>query len=83
METRANHVLVGAVALALVELSFDAGAVARRLRNCAFALDDLVSFVVLWGTVNAVYGNWVSVTLAAGLAGALVATDRFDFRVWR
>jgi putative membrane protein len=75
----AGWVLSAAVAVAVLEAAFDAGAVAARLRNCEFMLDDLVSFVLLWGVVNARFGQWVPVALAAGLAVALVRADRFDF----
>ncbi|PCR91161.1 bisanhydrobacterioruberin hydratase [Natrinema ejinorense] len=70
--------LSGTVAVLLVELAFDRAALLERVRTCAFALDDLVSFVLLWGTINALYGNW----LAAGVAGlfclGLLRTDRYD-----
>lgn len=46
-----------------------------------FLLVDLVSFVVLWGAVNAYFGNWILVLLAALLSLGLVRTDRFDFAV--
>ena len=70
--------LSGTIAVVLVDLAFDRGAVRERVRTCAFALDDLVSFVLLWGTINALYGQW----LAAGVAGlfclTLLQTDRYD-----
>jgi putative membrane protein len=36
---------------------------------------------VLWGAINAYFGNWVPVGLALVLAGGLLKTDRFDFAV--
>jgi putative membrane protein len=42
-------------------------------------LDDLVSFVILWGGINAYFGNWVPAALAVGYGYALWKTDRFDF----
>lgn len=77
----AGWLLSGAIAVSLVELSFDRRELAARLRNCEFALDDLVSFVVLWGATNVYFGNWVAVALAAALSAGLVRTDRFDFAV--
>jgi len=71
--------LSGTVAVVLFDLGFDRAGLRRRLRDCEFMLDDLVSFVLLWGTVNAVYANWVPVALAALLGAGLLATDRFDF----
>lgn len=75
----AGWVLSGAVAVLGLELGLDRERLLGRLRTCPFMLDDLVSFVLLWGGVNAWFGNWVPVALAAGLAGALAAVDRFDF----
>ncbi|NHN58170.1 MULTISPECIES: bisanhydrobacterioruberin hydratase [Halorussus] len=70
--------LSGLVAVSLVEWGFDREAVAARLADCEFALDDLVSFVLLWGAMNVYFGNWIAVALATGLAAGLVRTDRFD-----
>ncbi|WP_309221885.1 bisanhydrobacterioruberin hydratase [Halorussus sp. MSC15.2] len=75
----AGWVLSGLVAIALVEWGFDRDALAARLRDCEFALDDFVSFVVLWGAMNVYFGNWVAVALAVGLSAGLVRADRFDF----
>jgi putative membrane protein len=38
----------------------------------------MVSFVLLWGAVNAAFGNWIPVALAALFGAGLVAADRFD-----
>ncbi len=71
----------GTVAVVLVDLAFDRAALRERVRDCEFILDDLVSFVLLWGAINVLYGNW----LAAGVAGAfclgLLSTGRYD-QVW-
>jgi putative membrane protein len=70
--------LSGTIAVVLVDLAFDRDVLLERVRTCEFALDDLVSFVLLWGSINALYGNW----LAAGVAGlfclGLLRTDRYD-----
>ncbi|WP_135535813.1 bisanhydrobacterioruberin hydratase [Halostella pelagica] len=79
----AGWVLSGTVAVVCFDLAFDRAELLARLRSCEFALDDLVSFVVLWGGVNAVYGNWASVALSVCLFAGLLRTDRFDFDVWR
>jgi putative membrane protein len=52
-----------------------------RLDACPFMLDDLVSFVILWGGVNLYFSQWVPALLAIGLGVGLVLTDRFDFAV--
>ncbi|WP_276281119.1 bisanhydrobacterioruberin hydratase [Halorussus caseinilyticus] len=75
----AGWVLSGSIAVTLVEWGFDRDALAARLENCEFALDDFVSFVVLWGAMNVYFGNWIAVALAVGLSVGLVRTDRFDF----
>lgn len=75
-------VLSATVSVLVLDLSFDRTALRRRLEGCAFMLDDLVSFVILWGVINAVFGNWLPVAVALVLAGGLVRTDRFDFAVF-
>ncbi|RQG91659.1 carotenoid biosynthesis protein [Natrarchaeobius halalkaliphilus] len=76
-------VLSGTVAVVLVDLAFDRRALLERVRDCEFVLDDLVSFVLLWGTINLLYSNW----LAAGVAGlfclGLFGTDRYDLEMVR
>ncbi|OAQ54631.1 carotene biosynthesis associated membrane protein [Natrinema mahii] len=75
--------LSGTIAVVLVEAAFDRRALVERVRACEFALDDLVSFVLLWGAINLLYTNW----LAAGVAGAfclgLLRTDRYDLGMLR
>jgi len=71
--------LSGAVAVLCFDLGFDRAGVRRRLDDCEFMLDDLVSFVLLWGGINLFYANWVPVALAALLGAGLLKTERFDF----
>lgn len=71
----------GSIAVAVLQFSFDHEALVGRLGTCGFFLDDLVSFLVLWGSINWYFGNWIPVVLAIGLAGALVRSDWFDFDV--
>ena len=72
-------VLSGAVAVLLFDLGFDRAGLRERLTECEFMLDDLVSFVLLWGGINLFYANWIPVALAAALGVGLLWTDRFDF----
>ncbi|MFC4549201.1 MULTISPECIES: bisanhydrobacterioruberin hydratase [Halorussus] len=74
--------LSGLVAVSLVEFAFDRRALFGRLADCPFMLDDLVSFIVLWGAMNAYFRNWVPVALALALFVGLVRTERFDFDVF-
>jgi putative membrane protein len=69
------------VATVAFDLAFDRTELVARLDERAFMLDDLVSFVVLWGLVNLAFANWIPVGITLVLAGGLIATDRFDFDV--
>ncbi|MDS0283058.1 bisanhydrobacterioruberin hydratase [Haloarcula onubensis] len=71
--------LSGAVAVLCFDLGFDRAGLRRRLDDCEFMLDDLVSFVLLWGGINLFYANWLPVALAALLGAGLLKTERFDF----
>jgi putative membrane protein len=71
-------VLSSTVGVLALHAAFAPSAVRRRLGECEFMLDDFVSFVLLWGCINAIYGNWVPVGVAAGLGVLLVRSDRFD-----
>ena len=75
----AGWVLSAAVAVGVLDRAFDREELFGRLERCRFMLDDLVSFVVLWGVVNAYFGNWVAALLAALFGYGLWRTDRFDF----
>jgi len=79
----AGWVLSGVVAVGCFDLAFDHAALVDRLRSCSFMLDDLVSFVLLWGLVNAFYGNAVPVLVATALFAGLLRTDEFDGAVLR
>ena len=72
-------ILSGTVAVLLFDLGFDRAGLRQRLTECEFMLDDLVSFVLLWGGINLFYANWIAVGLAALLGAGLLRTERFDF----
>jgi len=74
----AGWLLSGAVAVGLVELGFPVDRLRDRLAACEFMLDDLVSFTLLWGTVNAYFGQRVPALLAVALILGLRRADRFD-----
>jgi len=75
----AGWVLSAAVAVVVLDRAFDRDGLLSRLDRCGFMLDDLVSFVLLWGTVNAYFGNWIPAALAAAFGYGLWRTNRFDF----
>jgi putative membrane protein len=79
----AGWVVSATVAVVAFDWGLDRAALIERLRGCEFMLDDLVSFVVLWGGVNAYFGNLVPVAIAALFGVGLLYTDRFDFDVQR
>ena len=79
----AGWVLSALVSVALLDWGFDADALRARLADCEYLLDDLVSFVILWGAVNAAFGQVAPAAAAAVLGVALLRTDRFDFAVVR
>ena len=77
----AGWVLSAVVATVLIDVAFPWAALLDRVQTCPYMLDDMVSFVLLWGGINAFYRAWVPVAVAAGFALALVYIDRFDFDV--
>jgi putative membrane protein len=77
----AGWVLSATVAVVAFDRGFDRTELTRRLADCEFMLDDLVSFVLLWGGINALYGHWLPVAIATAFGVGLLATDRFDFAV--
>lgn len=68
--------LSGSVAIAALEVGFSQEQLMARLHDCEFILDDLVSFVILWGTINVFYGNWLPVGLTVLLIAGLHQTGR-------
>ena len=81
----AGWALSATVSVVVVDLTFDRAALRARLASCEFALDDMVSFVLLWGGVNLFYANWIPLVVAAAIGVGLLRTDRFDssFLPWR
>ncbi|MFB6236662.1 MAG: bisanhydrobacterioruberin hydratase [Halopenitus sp.] len=74
----AGWVLSASVATIAFDRAFDHATLTRRLENCAFLLDDMVSFVLLWGGINLWFGNYVPALVAVALGAGLVRADRFD-----
>ena len=79
----AGWVLSAAVTVAVLDRTFARASLRARLETCPYLLDDLVSFVVLWGGINAWFGNPVPVVLAALFGLGLLWTDRFDAEPFR
>ncbi|SFR53240.1 bisanhydrobacterioruberin hydratase [Halogeometricum limi] len=79
----AGWVVSATVAVVLLDWGYDRRVLLARLEECEFMLDDLVSFVILWGGINAWFGNWIPVAVAAVFGVGLLKTERFDARVLR
>nr|WP_321169444.1 bisanhydrobacterioruberin hydratase [Halohasta salina] len=74
----AGWVLSAAVSVGVLDWTLNRGVLETRLAECGFLLDDLVSFVILWGVINAWFGNWVPVGVAALFGVAILRAKRFD-----
>ncbi len=79
----AGWLVSGTVAVVLVDLAFDRTALLERVHSCEFVLDDLVSFVLLWGTINVLYGNWIAAAIAGAFCVGLLGTGRYDREMLR
>ncbi len=74
----AGWVVSATVAVTVLDYAFDRSGLLERVERCRFILDDLISFVILWGVVNAYFGNWIPAVLAVVYGVGLWRTDRFD-----
>lgn len=74
----AGWVLSATVAVGVLDWAVDRTVLEDRLAHCAFMLDDLVSFVILWGLINAWFGNWIPVGVAVVFGVAILRAKRFD-----
>lgn len=71
--------LSGTVAVFILTVALDRTAVVDRLEECGYFLDDLISFGIFWGLVNAFFLNLVPFALAMVLLATLFRVDWFDF----
>ena len=74
----AGWVLSATVAVGVLDLTFNRAQLESRLADCEFMLDDLISFVILWGLINARFGNWIPVAVAVVFGLAILRARRFD-----
>lgn len=77
----AGWLLSGAISVWVFDRILVHDRVLERLATCRFMLDDLISFVILWGGVNLYFGQWLPVAVAVLIGAGLFGTDRFDFDV--
>lgn len=66
------------VGVLVLDTVLDREAVRARLETCSYMLDDMVSFVILWATINVWAGNLLPVLVCALLGLGLLRTRRFD-----
>jgi len=67
------------VAVAVLTLALDQEAVFDRLETCEYFLDDLISFGIFWGLVNAYVLNLVPFAIALVVLGTLFVLEWYDF----
>ena len=77
----AGWVLSATVAVGVLDGSLDQAGLFDRLERCEFMLDDMVSFVILWGAINAWFGNWLPAAVAAIFGVGILRAKRFDVGV--
>lgn len=70
----------GGISILVVNSMFDKQKLLERIDGCEFGLDDMISFVLLWGLVNTYYGNWTPSVMAGVLAIGLWWVGRVDIR---
>ena len=76
-------VLSATVAVGVLDVALDQSGLFDRLQRCAFMLDDMVSFVILWGAINAWFGNWLPVAVAVVFGAGILRAKRFDVGLLR
>jgi len=76
-------VVSAVVAVGVLDFTLDQSGLFDRLDACDFMLDDMVSFVILWGAINAWFGNWLPVVVATGFGLGILRAKRFDVGLLR
>jgi len=79
----AGWVLSAVVAVGVLDFALDQSGLFDRLTGCDFMLDDMVSFVILWGAINAWFGNWLPVAVAVGFGLGVLRAKQFDVGLLR
>lgn len=77
----AGWLLSGTISVWVFDRILAREALFARLEDCRFMLDDLVSFVILWGGINVYFGHLLPAIIAGLLGIGLLRTERFDFAV--
>ena len=79
----AGWVVSATVAVGVLDFALDQSGLFDRLDACDFMLDDMVSFVILWGAINAWFGNWLPVVVATVFGLGILRAKRFDVGLLR
>jgi putative membrane protein len=74
----AGWLLSAGVAIVLLDLGIDRAALEARMEACPYILDDVVSFTLLWGTINAALAQWLPVALVLAIGAVLFRHGRLD-----
>lgn len=72
-------ILSASVAVLTLDLAFDRESLLERLDSCDYFLDDMVSFVFLWGLINLYFIRLIPFGLSVLIGLSLWKVDRFDF----
>lgn len=72
-------ILSATVATLAIDYSFDIDELTDRVNNCEYFLDDMVSFIIMWGSINLYYLSIIPVLISALFVLSLVKINRFDF----
>lgn len=68
----------GTIVAIAIDQAIDLAQLRARARDCDFLLDDLVSFILLWGVINVLYGQLLPILVTGMLIAGLIATGRYD-----
>ena len=71
-------ILSGSMAVIVLEYSLERTELVERMKQKEYILDDMVSFVFLWGFINLYYGNIVPIGITFFFATLLYDSDRFN-----
>lgn len=77
----AGWILSATISVSILDYVLEYQDVQKRLNECEYMLDDILSFILLWSIVNLVYQNWISIIPVIILLFILVRNDRFDFPI--
>lgn len=68
-------ILSASVTVGVLDYVLESNQIKERLDSCEYILDDLVSFALMWTSVNVIYQNWISVLGSVILLIILIKSD--------